>query len=140
LYQIENNIILKKFLFLDRIYLFVFFMPAKMTLSVYDDVHNQKAEGIAYDLWRINNSSNRVNIKHDIITNNNNSHVLIQANTVEDLGSFEIVLYVKDYFEHCNPNLDVRDSRFTLPFGMNDLDRDYHLNVHITPTGYTCTL
>jgi 5-hydroxyisourate hydrolase-like protein (transthyretin family) len=114
-------------------------MSGKITFSVHDDVHNQKAEGIEYDLWRINNNTNRVNIKHDTITNDS-SNVLVQANTNEDLGSFEVVLYIKDYFERLNPNLDVQDSRFVVPFGMNELNRDYHLNVHITPTGYTCTL
>jgi 5-hydroxyisourate hydrolase-like protein (transthyretin family) len=114
-------------------------MSAKITLSVHDDVHNQKAEGIEYDLWRINDNTNRVKIKHDILTNNN-VHILVQANTVEELGSFEIIFYIKDYFERFNQNLDLKDNRLIVPFGMNDLNQDYHLNVHITSTGYTCTL
>jgi 5-hydroxyisourate hydrolase-like protein (transthyretin family) len=114
-------------------------MTGKMTLAVHDDVHHQNADGIEYDLWRINNTTNRVNIKHDRITNND-PHLLVQANTEEDLGSYEIILYIKDYFEGFDQNVDVPHSRFILPFGMNQLDRDYHLNVHITPTSYTCTL
>jgi 5-hydroxyisourate hydrolase-like protein (transthyretin family) len=114
-------------------------MTGKMSLCVHDDVHNQNADGIEYDLWRINDGTTRVNIGHDTITNNS-PHVLVQANTAEELGSFEVILYVKDYFERFNENIDVQDSRYILPFGINELNKDNHLNMHITPTGYTCTL
>ena len=33
-----------------------------------------------------------------------------------------------------------KNSRIVIPFGVNTLDEDYHLNIHITPTGFTCTL
>jgi 5-hydroxyisourate hydrolase-like protein (transthyretin family) len=114
-------------------------MPAKMTVAVHDDVHHQNAEGIEYDLWRINEPNGRVKIRHDQITSTN-SHVLIQANTPDELGSFEIVLFTKDYFEHLDQNLNVQNSRIIVPFGINQLDQDYHLNISITPTSYTCTL
>ena len=113
-------------------------MPAKMMLSVYDTVHNQNATGIEYDLWRVNNSTNRVNIKHDTITNN--PHVLTEANTSEELGSFELILYVKDYFDRFNENINVHQNRLIIPFGSTDLNRDEHLTVHIKPDGVTCTL
>ena len=114
-------------------------MTGKMTVSVRDDVHHRNAEGIEYDLWRINQSTDRVKIKHDRITNQN-QHVLVQANTPDELGSFEIVLFVKDYFNTMDQNLDVPDSRVIIPFGINDINRDYHLNIGITPTAFTCTL
>lgn len=114
-------------------------MTGKLTLSVYDDIHHQNAEGLEYDLWRIINPNNRVNLKHDRITDQR-SHLLIEANTPEILGSFEVILYVKDYFEQFNENLNVRDSRMIIPVGINRTDEDHHLNIHITPTGYTCTL
>lgn len=128
----------KSFYFLDK-HLFLFTMPAKMTFSVFDNVNNKKADGLKYDLWRINDNTNRVNIKQDTITDDN-QHVLVQANTNEDLGSYEVVLYIKDYYKQNNPDIDVQDSRMTVPFGVNDLNQDYHLNVHITPTTVTCTL
>lgn len=114
-------------------------MPGKLTISIYDDVHHQNAEGIEYDLWRINNNSNRVNIKHDTITNNN-QYILIQTNTVDELGSFEIVLYIKDYFESFHENIHVQNSRIIIPFGVNALNRDDHLNIFIRPDSCSCTL
>ena len=114
-------------------------MSGKITLSVFDSVHNQNATGIEYDLWRVNTSTNRVNIKHGTITNND-SHLLLHARTAEELGSFEVILYVKNYFERFNENISVQDSRFIIPFGFHDLDQDYHLTIHISPTGVTCTL
>ncbi|CAF3178970.1 unnamed protein product [Rotaria sp. Silwood2] len=109
-------------------------MTGKITLSVHDELHNQLANGIKYDLWHIHNDTNRVNIKHDTLTNNDSQHVLLQANTVEELGSFEVILYIKDYFDSFNENIQVRDSRIIVPFGMHELDRDYQLNIFITPT------
>jgi 5-hydroxyisourate hydrolase-like protein (transthyretin family) len=114
-------------------------MSGKVTLSIYDDVHDKNAEGIEYDLWRINNNSNRVNIKHTTLTNDN-QHVLLEASTPEQLGSYEVILFTKDYFERFNENIQVRDSRVIVPFGINERNEDYHLNIHITPTSYTCTL
>jgi 5-hydroxyisourate hydrolase-like protein (transthyretin family) len=114
-------------------------MTGKLTLSVHDDIHHQNAEGIEYDLWRINQSTDRIKIKHDRITNQN-PHLLIQANTPDELGSFEIVLYVKDYFEHLNRDHNVQNSRIIVPVGINQIDQDNHLSIHLTSTGYTCTL
>lgn len=114
-------------------------MTGKMTFSVHDDINNKNADGIEYDLWRINQPTDRVKIRHGIITNQN-PHLLIEANTPEELGSFEVVLYIKDYFKHSNPDLNVENSRMVLPFGINQTDQDYHLNIHITPTSFTCTL
>ena len=114
-------------------------MTGKLTLSIYDDTHHQNAEGLEYDLWRVVDSNNRVNIKHDQITDQH-SHLLVQANTLNDLGSFELVLFVKDYFERFNENLHTPDSRMVVPVGFNSLDEDNHLSIRITPTTVTCTL
>ena len=110
-----------------------------MTLGVYDTVHHQNAQGLAYDLWRIRDPNHRVNIKHDTM-GATGEHVLVQANTAEELGSFELILYVKDYFERFPNHSEVPDNRFIVPFGMNRLNEDLHLNVQINPTGFTCTL
>ena len=75
-------------------------MPGKMTLSVHDDVHHQNAEGIEYDLWRVDTPTNRVIIKRDRITDEN-PHLLIQANTTEELGSFEVVSLYQRLFRQC---------------------------------------
>ncbi|CAF3027507.1 unnamed protein product [Rotaria socialis] len=115
-------------------------MTGKLTVSVHDDAHNQNADDIQYDLWRINDNSNRVNIKHDTIIANSNPHVLVQANTVDELGLFEIILYIKDYFESFNENIHVQDSRIIIAFGMNNLNRDHHLRIFIRPDRYWCTL
>lgn len=114
-------------------------MTGKLTFAVYDDVHHQNAEGLEYDLWRIINPNNRVNIKHDRITDQR-MNLIIEATTPEQLGAFEIVLYVKDYFERFNENLNVQDSRLVISVGINRIDEDQFLNIHITPTGHTCTL
>jgi 5-hydroxyisourate hydrolase-like protein (transthyretin family) len=114
-------------------------MTGKMTVTVRDDVNHQNAQGIEYDLWRVNQSTDRVKIKHGRITDAN-PHLLVQANTPDDLGSFEIVLFVKDYFESTNQNLNMENSRLVIPFGFNEINRDYHLGICITPTGFTCTL
>lgn len=114
-------------------------MTGKFLLSVYDDIHHQNAEGLEYDLWRIVDSNNRVNIKHDRVPVER-PHELIQANTPNDLGSFELILFIKDYFQRFNENLRVENSRLVIPFGFNDLNENYHLNIHITPTSFTCTL
>jgi 5-hydroxyisourate hydrolase-like protein (transthyretin family) len=135
---IENEIMLKKILFLDRNFLDLL-MTGKTTIAVYDDVHHQDATGIEYDLWRVNNKTNRVSIKHDTLPSGH-SHVLIQTNTAEDLGSFEVILYTKDYFDRFNEDIQVPNSRLTIPFGVNELNQDQHLNIHIKPTSFTCTL
>ncbi|CAF1141474.1 unnamed protein product [Rotaria sordida] len=114
-------------------------MSGKITLAVHDELHNQYAEGIKYDLWRIDNNTNRIHVKNDTFTKNN-SNVLLHAHTNEELGSFEVILYIKDYFDKFNENIHVQNSRITVPFGMNELDKDYELNIFITPTSYTCTL
>ncbi|UJR21700.1 hypothetical protein I4U23_024777 [Adineta vaga] len=114
-------------------------MPAKMMLSVYDNLHKKNAEGIEYDLWRVDKDSNRTNIKHATLTNDN-SHVLVEANTEEELGAYEVILFAKDYFDKFNEDITMQDSRFTISFGMNELNQDYQLGVRITPDGYTCTL
>ncbi|CAF1357806.1 unnamed protein product [Adineta steineri] len=114
-------------------------MPGKMTFNVYDDVHKKNAEGIEYDLWRINNGKDRVNMKHEKLADGN-SHVLVEANKEEELGTFEVVIYAKDYFDRFNEDIEVKNSRYVIPFGVKDLSQDYHLNIHISPTSYTCTL
>ncbi|CAF1220120.1 unnamed protein product [Rotaria magnacalcarata] len=115
-------------------------MTGKLTVSVHDDIHNQNADGIQYDLWRINNGSNRVNIKHGTITDNSNPYILLQANTVDELGSFEIILYIKDYFESFNEKIHVQDNRIIVAFSMNDLNQDHHLRIFIRPDRHWCTL
>jgi 5-hydroxyisourate hydrolase-like protein (transthyretin family) len=114
-------------------------MPAKMTVSVYDKVHRQNAQGLAYDLWRIRDPNNRVNIKSGTI-DTTNQHVLVEVNKQEDLGSFELILYVKDYFQRFPDHTEMADGRFILPFGMNQFNEDEHLNIQIEPSAFTCTL
>lgn len=114
-------------------------MPAKMTVSVYDKVHLQNAQGLVYDLWRIRDPNNRENIKHSTI-DTNSENVLVQANTAEELGSFELILYVQDYFKQFPDYTEMADSRFIVPFGINQLNKDEHLNVQIEPSALTCTL
>jgi 5-hydroxyisourate hydrolase-like protein (transthyretin family) len=108
-----------------------------MTVSVYDDIHNHFADNIEYDLWRVNN--NRTFIKHDIITDNS-KHLLFSVNTVEDLGYYEIVLYIKNYFDRFHENIKIPNHRLIIPVGMNELNQYYQLGIHITPTSHSCVL
>ena len=114
-------------------------MPGKMTLGVTDGLHQQTAEHLAYDVWRIRGGSNRVNIKQGTI-GVDREHVLVDVNTADDLGSYEVILYVKDYFDRFNENINVTDSRLIIPFGITTLDEKSHLNIRIEPTSFTCTL
>ena len=110
-----------------------------MIVCVRDDLHRRNANGLAYDLWRLENDSTRVKIKNGTITDEH-PEVVVQANSEEELGRFEIVLFVKDYFEHFDEDITVQDSRFNIAFGMNALETDEQLNIHIKPDSYTCTL
>lgn len=108
-------------------------MTGITTISIYDDINNCNAEGIKYDLWRINSNTDRVHIKHDVMKKEY-PHVLIHTNGVDDLGSFEIIIYAKDYLD------DFPENRLIIPFGVNELNRDQHLSIHINQSGFTCTL
>ena len=110
-----------------------------MTVSVYDDLHHRPARGLAFDLWRLQNEQNRVNIKHGTITDDHRN-LLVETNRQEDLGSFELVLYIKDYFQQFPDYTEIEQGKVVLPFGMNQLGEDNHLNIHIQPTSFTCTL
>ena len=114
-------------------------MPSKMIVRVRDDLHGRNADGIEYDLWRRESDSTRVKIKHDTITDEH-PEVVLHANNESELGNFEIVLFVKDYFERFDENISVRDSRFNISFGMNAINTEEQLNIHIKPDSYTCTL
>lgn len=116
-----------------------FAMPAKMTFTVFDEVHDRHADGIEYDLWRIEKDSKRVNLGHKTF-NGAQLQTLVEANKPEELGSFEIVLYVKEYFDRFNENIKVQDARYVLPFGMNNADEEGYLGIRINPDSYTCTL
>lgn len=114
-------------------------MSAKMTVSVYDDLHHRSAQGLIYDLWRIENHQNRVKVKNGTI-NDEERNLLIETNRSEDLGSFELVLYVNDYFQQFSDYTEIQQGKMILPFGMNRLAEENHLNIHIQPTCLTCTL
>ncbi|CAF0861164.1 unnamed protein product [Rotaria sordida] len=113
-------------------------MTGQMFISVYDDTHDKFADKIEYDLWRINNTD-RIFIKHDIV-HENNQNILFTVNTIDDFGCYEVVLNIKDYFERFNENIDLPTSQYTIPVGMNELDKSYHLGIHITPTQVSCVL
>ncbi|CAF1146755.1 unnamed protein product [Adineta ricciae] len=119
--------------------IFIVKMPSKMVVRVRDDLHRTNADGIEYDLWRRENDSTRVKIKHDTITNEH-PEVVLHANNEDDLGTFEIVLFVKDYFERFDENINVRDSRFNISFRMNAINTEEQLSIFIKPDSYTCTL
>ncbi|CAF4225229.1 unnamed protein product [Rotaria sp. Silwood2] len=108
-------------------------MTGRMLISVYDDLHNKHADKIEYDLWRINNNTDRVFIKHDIF-HENSENILFLVNTIDDFGTYEVVLNIRNYFEHFNENIELPISQFSLPVGMYELDQCYQLGIHITPT------
>ena len=111
-------------------------MTMKMTLSIYDDMHQQTARGLAYDLWRIHSSTNRTQIKHDRISDHDQD-LLIESDDESQMGSYELVLYTNDYFEQFTDVDALCTARFIVPFGFN---QEQHLNIHIQPSSYTCTL
>ena len=110
-----------------------------MTVSVYDDLHHQPARGLTFDLWHLRNEQHRVNIKHGTITDDRHN-LLLETNRQEDLGSFELVLYIRDYFQQFSDYTEIEQGKAVLPFGMNRLGEDNHLNIHIQPTTISCTL
>lgn len=114
-------------------------MSTKMTVSVYDDVHHQVARGLAYDLWRVRSPTERVKINEGTITDDR-VNLLFETDREEDLGSFELVLHIKDYFQGFPDYTEMELGKLVLPFGTSRLGVDDHLGVHITPTSFTCTL
>ncbi|CAF4399933.1 unnamed protein product, partial [Rotaria sp. Silwood2] len=59
---------------------------------------------------------------------------------IDDFGTYEVVLNIRNYFEHFNENIELPISQFSLPVGMYELDQCYQLGIHITPTEVSCTL
>ncbi|CAM4757742.1 unnamed protein product [Rotaria magnacalcarata] len=71
-------------------------MTGRMLLSIHDDTHDQFADKIEYDLWRIYDNNTKLQ-------------------TIDDLGCYEIILHVKDYFDKFNENIVLSESQFIIP-------------------------
>ncbi|CAF3364099.1 unnamed protein product [Rotaria sp. Silwood1] len=114
-------------------------MTGRMLITVHDDLHDKYADNIEYDLWRITENNDRIFVKHDKV-HENSENILFLVHTNNDLGTYEVALYIKNYFQQFNENIDLPNDQFSIRVGMNEPREVQHLGIHIKPTEYSCVL
>ncbi|CAF3434653.1 unnamed protein product [Rotaria sp. Silwood1] len=102
-------------------------MTGRMLITVHDDLHNKYADNIEYDLWRITENNDRIFVKHDKV-HENSENILFLVHTNNDLGTYEVALYIKNYFQQFNENIDLPNDQFSIRVGMNEPREVQHLD------------
>ncbi|CAF0960861.1 unnamed protein product [Didymodactylos carnosus] len=120
-------------------------MSARLTIAVTDDKHNQAAEKLELEVWRVVTDSSGVQrhrIKKDFI---NEKGIIETPVIIDSFGAYEVILNTKGYYQRFSiqqqecTDMNVIQDKYVISIGVNELDKDYHLNIHITPTTYSAT-
>ena len=112
-------------------------MPAKLSTHVLDTAHGVPAPGMKIELWRLDGASA---LLKTVFTNpdGRTDAPLLAAEEME-VGQYELVFFVGDYFAAQNPAPSGERFLDTVPvrFGITDAGASYHVPLLCSPWAYS---
>ncbi|MGI0491614.1 hydroxyisourate hydrolase [Alkalinema pantanalense CENA528] len=112
----------------------------KLTTHVLDTAQGCPAAGVPLQLWRYDRESGDRQLLAKAVTNlDGRTDVPLLINEQLKVGFYEIIFFVKDYFDRQPLNLPDLPFLTEVPvrFTISDPDANYHIPLLVSPWSYT---
>ena len=113
-------------------------MPAKLSTHVLDTAHGCPASGMKIELWLLDGEERTLVIAAKTNADGRTETPLLSADEMQ-VGQYEIIFYVGDYFAAKSANLPkIRFlDRVPVRFSIADAGASYHVPLLCTPWAYS---
>jgi 5-hydroxyisourate hydrolase len=114
-------------------------MPGKLTTHVLDTAHGCPAAGIAIELWQVSPSGDKTLLKSVHTNADGRTDVPLLAAEELQLGMYELVFAIGDYFDRLMESLPTPRflDRIPIQFGVADPAVHYHVPLLVSPWSYS---
>ncbi len=110
----------------------------KLSTHVLDTAHGKPAQGLKIELFELIGNFRQL-VKAATTNQDGRTDSLLLSPEVMRVGTFELVFYVGDYFEHLSVTLPAPKFLDVVPvrFGIFDKAQNYHVPLLVSPYSYS---